>query len=325
MTARGATRHALRPRCRSPSLAGLGRLLLGALALAPLPAWAADVAVLMSAKVPVYEQALRGFEQSSQHEIVAHYDMNGDPQRGRRLVREIDTQLKPDLLLAIGLRALEAAVQESPSVPVVYAMVMNPPSVVGTVAKRITGASMNVPVERALQTFKQLGAGVRRIGVVYDPKNTGFLVEEASGVAGKRNLELVAKQVRSMGDAIAAVEQMQAEGVDALWILPDKTVLAPAFVEHMLLFSYRSRIPLLGLSKRHAEMGALVSLYFASGEDIGHQAGELVNQILGGRADASIPYTSAREVNLVVNLKTARKIGVEIPESITVAASAVIQ
>ena len=72
-------------------------------------------------------------------------------------------------------------------------------------------------------------------------------------------------------------------------------------------------------------MGALVSLYFASGEDIGHQAGELVNQILGGQANAPIPYTSAREVNLVVNLKTAKRIGIEIPRSMTVAASEVIQ
>ena len=77
------------------------------------------------------------------------------------------------------------------------------------------------------------------------------------------------------------------------------------------------RIPLLGTSERHAEMGALVSLYFASSEDIGHQAGELVNQILEEERGQSIPYTSAREVKLVVNLKTAKKIGMEIPSTAT--------
>ncbi len=85
------------------------------------------------------------------------------------------------------------------------------------------------------------------------------------------------------------------------------------------------RIPLLGTSECHAEMGALVSLYFASSEDIGHQAGELVNQILGGKGSEPVPYTSAREVNLVVNLKTASRIGMEIPESMRIAASGLIE
>ena len=144
-------------------------------------------------------------------------------------------------------------------------------------------------------------------------------------MAAKRNLVLVAKQAPTTGDAVAALEQLEIEGVDALWILPDQTVLAPAFIEHMLRFSYRNRIPLLGLSERHAAMGALVSLYFASGEDIGRQAGELVNSVLESEATALIRYTNAREVNLVVNLKTAKRIGFEIPESMTVAASEVIQ
>ncbi len=60
-------------------------------------------------------------------------------------------------------------------------------------------------------------------------------------------------------------------------------------------------------------MGALFALSFASGEDIGRQAGELAQAILNGRRTAGVPYTNARKVYLTVNLKAAQKLGLEIP------------
>ena len=113
--------------------------------------------------------------------------------------------------------------------------------------------------------------------------------------------------------------------MDALWILPDKTSLAPKVIEHMLLFSYRKKVPLIGLSERQAEMGALFSLSFASSEDIGRQAGELVDRLLSAGAKLPIPYTTARQVNLTVNLKAAKKLGVEVPKRLVVGAHTVIK
>ena len=112
---------------------------------------------------------------------------------------------------------------------------------------------------------------------------------------------------------------------DALWIVPDETILSQAVVQQMLLYSYRRRVPLLGMSDRHAQMGALFSLSFASGEDIGRQAGELAQAILTGRAVSDVPYTSARKLFLTVNLKTAQKLGLEVPQAIMTRATNVIQ
>src|SRR5262249_40015949 len=136
--------------------------------------------------------------------------------------------------------------------------------------------------------------------------------------------ELVTREVNSPKDVVGALESMQ-DGIDALWIVPDETILSNAVVQQMLLYSYRRRIPLLGLSDRHAQMGALFSLSFASGEDIGRQAGELAQAILTGRAPSDVPYTSARKVYLTVNLKTAQKLGLAIPPAILARASNVIQ
>ena len=280
------------------------------------PATAARVAVLMSARVEEYDEAVRGFRGAIPKEAVTVYDMDGDIERGRKQLDEIDSKLKPDLVFAVGIWALRAVVSRPPSAPVVYAMVLNPPSVISPDAKNITGASLNVPVERQIWLFKQLGA--KRIGVVFNDAKTGYLVRRAQAVARDEGIELVTREVSSPKDAIGAIESFQ-DRVDALWLVPDETVLSQAVVQHMLLLSYRRKLPLLGVSSRHAEMGALFAMTFASGEDIGRQA------ILGGRAVSDIPYTTARKVYLTLNLKTAQKLGLEIPPAVRARATNVIE
>lgn len=300
-------------------------LLGSSLLLAPDRASAGDVAVLMTAKAPAYEEAVRGFILSSGHSVVATYDMKGSRDRGRKFVKEIEKEVKPDLVLAVGIFALEVTAERDMGIPVVYAMVMNPPNVLGLNERHITGASMNVPVARAIEVFQQLSGRIRRIGTIFNPEHTGFIVKEAQSVTASSGLTLVAKEVRSTGEAVSALDELREEGIDAVWILPDSTVLAPAFIEHLLLFCYRSQLPLLGLSRRQAEMGALVSLYYLSNEDIGRQAGELAKQILEQEDSSILPFTRAREVGLAVNLKTAERIGIEVPEGVVTVASEVIQ
>ncbi len=302
----------------------LSALLLCALLGSARAAAAADVAVVMSADVDAYAQALKGFKATVRHRIVAEYNMEGDFDRGRKQVAEI-TKVKPDLILAVGIWALQVVAKQATSIPVVYAMVLNPPSVIGNGAKNITGASMNVPVEQTLRVLKQLGPQIRRVGVMFDRTKTGYLVARAEAVARDEGLALVAREIRSAKEAISALDALGEQGVDALWVLPDETNLAPAVLQQMLLFSYRRRVPLIGLSENQAQMGAVLSLSFASSEDIGRQAGELANSILAGKAPAEVPYTTARRVRLTVNLKAAQKLGMEIPKSILAAASGVIQ
>ena len=305
-------------------LLGASLVIMLSLALLAGPAEAARVAVLLSAKVAEYEDALKGFRESTPHQIAAVYDMDGDLDRGRKQLAEIEEKVKPDLIFAVGIWALQAIVGRPPSVPVVYAMVLNPPSVLGADAKNVTGASMNIPVEQPIRLFKQLGPQVKRIGVIFNRNRTGYLVRQAQAAAKEQGLELVTREVNSPKEVVGALESMQ-DDIDALWIVPDETTLSQAVVQQMLLFSYRKKIPLLGLSDRHAQMGALFALSFASGEDIGRQAGELAQTILAGRAASGVPYTTARKVYLTVNLKAAQKLGLEIPQAILARASNVIQ
>jgi putative ABC transport system substrate-binding protein len=302
----------------------LSLLILTSVAGAARPVVAADVAVIVSAPVDAYQEALRGFKKSLRHRIAAEYNMEGNLDRGREILSEIQFKVKPDLIFAVGIWALQVVINQTTNLPVVYAMVLNPPSIIGDGARNVTGASMNVPVEQTIRLFKQLGPQIRRVGVVFNRAKTGYLVRLADAVAQEEGLQLIANEIRSPREAIPALDSLQGR-IDALWILPDETILAQEVVQYMLLFSYRDKVPLLGLSERQAEMGALLSLSFGSSEDIGRQAGELANSILGGKAAAEIPYTTARQVKLTVNLKAAQKLGMEIPKSILAMADTLIK
>jgi len=301
-----------------------GMSLLLALACLPPPVEAAKIVVLKSADVEVYNEALDGFKSATGQSPVSEYDMEGDLQRGRRFLGRLKSGPKPDLIFAIGIWALQVVVEEVRDTPVVFAMVLNPPTVIGQESRNITGASMNVPIEQQIGLLKRVSPQVRRIGVVYDPSKTGFLVRQAERIAQQQGVRLVAKAIASSKDAFAALDAMQGE-IDALWVLPDLTVLAQETVQYMLLLSFRNKIPLLGLSENQARMGALFGLSFGSGEDIGNQAGELANQILSGRSADQIPFTSARKLKLTVNLKTAGKLGLQIPKEILDRADLVIR
>jgi len=285
---------------------------------------AARVVVLTSARVEEYEEAIRGFKGAIGDQIVAVYDMDGDLDRGRKQLVEIEAKEKPDLIFVVGIWALQAVVSRPTATPVVYAMVLNPPTVIGADAKNITGASINVPVEQQIWLFKQLGPQIKRVGVVFNRAKTGYLVRRAQSVARDEGLELVTREINTAKEAIGALESLQ-DGIDALWLVPDETVLSQTVVQQMLLISFRRKIPLLGLTDRHAQMGALFALSFASGEDIGRQAGELAQAILAGRPVTDVPYTNARKWYLTVNLRVAQKLGLEIPPTVRARATSIIE
>ena len=128
----------------------------------------------------------------------------------------------------------------------------------------------------------------------------------------------------SSKDAPQAINSL-GDAIDAFWVLPDDTVLDAKVLQYALLSLSRKKIPIVGLSERQAQMGALVSISYASGEDIGRQAGELANRILGGNPNLKIPYTVARNVKIVVNLIAAKKLGIDIPDSVLARADSVIK
>jgi len=279
------------------------------------PVHGGDVAVIKSSGADVYEESLEGFRQTIRHRIVAEYDIRGEFERGRKALAKLQSTVNPNLIFTMGPPALQVAAGKTNSLPVVYAMVFNPSSIIGAGRKNITGVSMNVSVKETVEIFSELSPNVRRVGVVFNPARTGYLVLQATLAARKQGILLISRGIQSTRTAIQAVRSLQ-DKIDALWVLPDETVLADEVLQYMLLFSYQNKIPVLGLSERHTQMGALLSLSYGSSKDMGRQAGEIANRIFRGSKPESIPYTTPRQVKLTANLRAARKLTVEIPDSI---------
>jgi ABC-type uncharacterized transport system substrate-binding protein len=250
-----------------------------------------QVVVLMSADVKAYHNAVRGFDSQFSHQKLATYDMKGDMWRGRRFMSEIKTKYKPDLVLVVGVWALKVVKDYSGKTPLIYTMVLNPPSIIGSA--QLAGASMNVPAKKTLMVLKQLDPAIKRIGVIYNEKTTGYLVREAQKVAKEHDQTIVARPIKSSREINKALKELQARDIHVLWIPPDKNVLALATFKQFLKFSHRRHVPLLGLSQRHAKMGALLSLSFASSYDIGMQSGEVAQRIVDGEPAAQVSYTKA--------------------------------
>ena len=283
-----------------------------------------NIAILLSADAPAYQEAIEGFRQTTSHRIVAQLDMKGDPSRGKRLLGQVVKHDRPDVILAVGVWALQAASAYGPDIPIVYVMVLNPPSIAVANHANVTGASMNVSPGHVFELVTKLSPSIKRVGVVYTEATTGFLIREAQVAAQRFSLELIAISVDSPREAVAAADQLQDAAVEAIWIAPDPMVIDPQVFKHLLLTSYRTNIPVIGMSESQAEMGSLVSIQFASNEDIGRQAGELVNQLLSGIPATQIPFTTSRMTKLILNLRAARKIGFAIPESVLNLAEQVI-
>lgn len=101
--------------------------------------------------------------------------------------------------------------------------------------------------------------------------------------------------------------------VDALWMLPDTTVVTPESIEFLLLFSLTNRIPILTFSDKYVQMGAIMALDIDP-YDLGRQGGDLVRRILSGTPVEQVQRAEPRSIVMTVNAKVARKLGLTLSE-----------
>jgi putative ABC transport system substrate-binding protein len=233
----------------------------------------------------------------------------------------------PDLILAIGTKAALEAKERIKDIPIVFCMVLNPVSS-GLVSSmslpggNITGASLDIPIKTQFQYMKTVVGHIDSLGVLYNPQETGMLIGEAERIARNMGLKLMAKPIssgrevpRALGDLIG--------GVDAIWSVADGIVF-PQSTEYILLNTLRGNTPFMGLSPPFVKAGALLALSCDYG-DIGKQAAEIAIEILGGGQPGSITVTAPRNVYLSINMKTAKHIGLSVPDSVIQSANEVIE
>ncbi|RNC67917.1 MAG: ABC transporter substrate-binding protein [Desulfuromonadales bacterium] len=267
---------------------------------------AQKVLALQSLRVAPYDEVLRGVRSvvNGTFKKLVISDMEGLD------IAKAVRQERPDVILAIGADAL-TKVKKIKDIPVVYLMVLDPQNTL-TVGNNITGIGMNIPPERQAAALQGALPRLKKIGIPYNPSQTGALAKRTQAVAKGLGIETIAREVRTPRDVLTAVEGMKGD-IDALWMLPDITVAAPETIEYLLLFSLNNRIPILTFSDKYVEMGAFMALDIDP-YDLGRQGGDMVKRILGGASPGAVPRTEPRSAIVTVNSKIARKLGINLNE-----------
>ncbi|MGH9866916.1 MAG: ABC transporter substrate-binding protein [Candidatus Polarisedimenticolia bacterium] len=280
------------------------------------------IAVVLSREAAPYRRALEGFEQvldeSRRPAKLVEFTMEGAASDPAALAGRIRNR-RPDLILTIGSSATQAIADQIHDIPIVFSLVLSTSgngSMEGTRAahRNLTGASMEIPLAFQFAKVKEVLPAIRRIGVMYNPAQTGSLVQEAGTTAAGMGLELVAIPVESEKQIVDTTEAL-GDKVDVLWSVADSTVFSPQGLKQILLATLRNRIPFVGLSPSFVKAGALLA-FSVDYKDVGRQSGELALRVIGGEAPSEIPVSMPRSISLSVNMNTARQIQVTIQDDI---------
>ena len=263
---------------------------------------------LVSFDVKPYEDALKGFENTCNCNVERIIISNS---KKLNILNEIEGK-DPDLLLAIGIDALSKIIKIK-DIPIIYLMIPNPQSILSG-EENITGVSMNISPEKQLDIFKKALPNIKKIGLLFDPNNSGFFVKRARGEAGNKGIDLIIKEVHSPKTVPPSLIDMKEE-IDAIWMLPEITVFSPEMIEFLFIFAFENKIPVFTFSKRFLEMGALISLS-TEPFDLGKQGGEMAKRVMYKNKIRNLSGDEARKVIISINSKMAKKLGITISDEI---------
>ncbi len=290
------------------------------------------VVILKTRDIEPYRLALAGFKSALEdHKIdfsIKEYSLEDKNEAKDAIIASAKSD-NPSLILTIGTGATELAKANIKDTPIVFSMVLNPVSsgVVKSMqssGSNLTGASMDISAKRQLEIFKSLLPRAKRFGVLYNPAETGVIIEEAKQDARGLGIELVAFPIMSEKDIPVVMEGVEKK-IDALWAVADSSVFTPASTQYILLYTLRNGIPFMGLSSAYVKAGALFAVIWDY-EDIGRQSGELAAQILSqGKLPAELSVTTPRVTKLSLNLRTADRMGVKIQSSMREQASEIFE
>lgn len=233
--------------------------------------------------------------------------------------------IRPNVILTVGSSATEFALKYFEDIPIVFAAVKHP-ELSGYVkslkrpGNRITGASLNIPVDIQFRYFKTVIPDLQRLGVLYTD-NTAALIDHADRVARSVGVELTAIKIKSIRELNGALDSLS-RLCDGLWTVPDPTLFNAQSTRYILLNSIRRGLPVMGFSRYVVESGALFALDFDY-KAVGFQAGEIVVRVLHGEKPANIPVSSVDLIWFHYNEKTAQHLNIQMPQDLVAIAKEV--
>jgi putative ABC transport system substrate-binding protein len=269
-----------------------------------------------------------GFSQGTDYvlEYLWEQDIKRVPERMGALVAQ-----KVDLIVAITTPVALAAARATREVPIVFGVVSDPVGS-GLVAalnrpgRNVTGVTNVLPElsGKLLELAREIVPGAKRIAVMWNPDNPAKVLElrELQAAAKRARVNLEEFPVRSSRDIESALAAVSGAKSTALVTLAE--TLTDAHRERIAQAALASRVPTVFNLTSHVRAGGLVS-YSPDYSVLSRRLGDLAGRILRGSSPAVLPVEQPVRFELVVNLKTARALGIAIPQSVLVRADEVVE
>ena len=270
-----------------------------------------------------------GYEEGRSIELVFRW-AEGKYERFPALIAEL-IAAKVDVLVTAGTPATQAVKKATTTVPLVMIAVGDPVStgIVPSLARpggNITGLSSIAPdlEGKRLELLLEFVPKLSHVGFFLNPTNAFHTVSirQALAAAQTLHIKLQPYEVRRSEDLDAAFETIIKEKPDALLILADRVFLHDR--QRMMDFATLHKLPSVSAYREVVEAGGLMA-YGPSYEDMHRRAAIYVGKILKGAKPAELPIEQPNKFNLLINLKTAKALGLSMPASLLARADEVIE
>jgi len=258
----------------------------------PGQAWAGEtelpeVAVIVSEPIRPYQEALSSLKEvlNKKKVQVMVFEMEGDGKGPTRDLKAAFSSRKYQIWVSIGPQATRFlwSGKVHSDINRIYGMVLNPEEIIGDGC----GVPMNIPIKEQVRTIEGIFPEFRRIGILYDPKYNQDFVRVASQEAAAQGTLIVPVAVSSQRE-IRRVLGSSWTRIDAVWLIPDFTVISEPVVRYIIKEGLANKTPIIGYNRFFFHSGAVMSFVLDYGR-MGEQMALLCLEVMAGRPCTSLP------------------------------------
>lgn len=262
------------------------------------PCHAADVLIIADAQLKPAMEITQGMRKTLRASMKTY-----SPSEVRGSLPAMVQREEARVVVALGREALSEALTLPPSIPVIYDMVVTPPPIS---RPNTAGFYMATPASEYTELLRNYLPALKRVAVVASNPFLSILASDISAPFSSHS-------VRNTVEFVSMVRKL--DNTDAILLLPDSGVLTTTAMEEAYLLSFRRRIPLLGISERHVREGALMALVVDL-VNVGKIMGEYAARALKSGSVGQPPAAPPRKFELFLNMDTARKMRITIPDRV---------
>ncbi|MTI80787.1 MAG: ABC transporter substrate-binding protein [Firmicutes bacterium] len=259
--------------------------------------------------------------------VVDYQNAQNDQGNLQTIARKL-VQDESDLVLAIATPSAMTMANETSEIPILITAVTDPVSakLVDSLEKpgtNVTGTTDMNPVKDQLALIQDIVGDVEKVGIIYNSSeiNSQVQVDMADKAAPELGLELVKVTITASSEVMQAAQSLVGK-VDAIYLPTDNMVISS--LPAVLKVAEENQIPVVAGESNSVENGALATIginYY----ELGRTTGEMALEIIDGKAPTEMPIQSQEGSDIVVNLKAAQAMGVEVPQEIIDKAAQVIE